>query len=192
MSTETAPTMGEEKSMDEDRNEEAPDATLKAPVAGARARRLAAAGLVVALAVLAGYASFRAQREADLAAARQDALAAATARVPDLLGYEHATLSDDLDRALDQTTGEFADDYKTILDDVVEPTATKRKISTTASVSTAGVVPGGDDRDRVVVLVFLTQTTTARDSGPTVTGSRVEVTMEQVGDDWKIAGLKPV
>lgn len=192
MSTETVPNLGEEKSMDEDRNEEAPDPMPKSPGAGARTRRLAAAGLVVALAALAGFVSFQAQREATLATARQDALEAATARVPDLLGYEHSTLSEDLDRALDQTTGDFTDDYKAILKEVVEPTATKRKISTTASVRAAGVAPGEHDRDRVVVLVFLTQTTTARNSGPTVTGSRVEVTMQQVGDEWKIAALKPV
>ncbi len=42
------------------------------------------------------------------------------------------------------------------------------------------------------MLVFLTQTTTAKGSGATVTGSRVEVTMEQTDDEWKIAGLEPV
>lgn len=192
MSTETVPNVGEEKPMDEDRNEEAPDPMPESPGAGARTRRLAAAGLVVALAALAGFVSFQAQREAALATGRQDALEAATARVPDLLGYEHSTLSEDLDRALDQTTGDFTDDYRTILDEVVKPTATKRKISTSASVSAAGVVPGQHAQDRVVVLVFLNQSTTARGSGPTVTGSRVEVAMVRRGEQWKIAGLEPV
>lgn len=130
-------------------------------------------------------------REATAAAdARSDALAAAKSRVPDLLSYENATLEDDLARALDQTTGSFADDYGTILTDVVTPTATERKISTSASVSAAGVVRG--DRDEVVVLLFLTQTTTAADAGTSVSGSRVEVTMTRDGTTWKIAGLKPV
>lgn len=192
VSTETDTILGQEKPMDEERNEEAVEPMAQARGAAARIPRLAAAGLVVALTAFAGFVSVQAQREGTLGSARQGALEAATARVPDLLGYEHATLSEDLDRALDQTTGEFTDDYETILDEVVEPTATKRKISTTASVRAAGVAPGEHDRDRIVVLVFLTQTTTARNSGPTETGSRVEVTMDRVGDEWKIAGLKPV
>lgn len=157
-----------------------------------RIRRLTVAAMVVALVVLSGSAAFQARREADLGVAQDDALAAAIARLPDLLGYEHATLSEDLDRALDQTTGDFSDDYERILDGVVEPTAARRKISTSASVSAAGVVPGQDAHDRVVVLVFLNQSTTARDSDPAVTGSRVEVTMVRVGEEWKIAGLEPV
>lgn len=149
------------------------------------------AAVVLTLAVGAAVFTGLQAREATAAAdARADALAAATSRVPDLLSYENATLEDDLTRALEQTTGSFADDYATILTDVVTPTATERKISTSASVSAAGVVRG--DRDEVVVLLFLTQTTTAADAGTSVSGSRVEVTMTRAGATWKIAGLKPV
>jgi len=42
------------------------------------------------------------------------------------------------------------------------------------------------------VLVFLTQTTTAKGNRKSVSGSRVEVTLKRNGDDWKIAGLRPV
>lgn len=147
--------------------------------------------IVLAVAVSAAlFAGLQAHRAAVTADARSDALAAAKTRVPDLLSYENATLQDDLARALDQTTGAFTDDYRTILTDVVTPTAGERKISTTAAVSAAGVVSG--DRDEVVVLVFLTQTTTAADSGTAVSGSRVEVTMARTGDTWKVAGLKPI
>lgn len=159
---------------------------------GALRRRLLVAVAVTAAAALAGVTSYQADRQGDLASARQDALEAATTRVPDLLGYEHSSLSEDLERALEQTTGEFTDDYRSVLDGVVEPTARKRRISTSASVSAAGVVPDQDAPDRVVVLVFLTQSTSAKGSAPTVTGSRVEVTMEKSGDQWKIAGLEPL
>ena len=154
-----------------------------------RLRLLAVGAVLVALA-LAAFAGLQAHRAAATADARADALAAARTRVPDLLSYDKATLDDDLGRALDQTTGSFTDDYEQILTDVVEPTAKRRGISTEASISGAGVVSG--DRDQVVVLVFLTQTTTAKGDRSSVSGSRVEVTMERSGDDWKIAGLKPV
>ncbi|MDQ6523812.1 hypothetical protein RB608_09390 [Nocardioides sp. LHD-245] len=154
-------------------------------------RAVLVAGVVLALAlvaaVVAGIGAHRATATAD---ARADALAAATKRVPELLSYDAATLDDDLARARAQTTGSFADDYGTILDEVVKPNAAQRTISTTATVSAAGVVSG--DPDRVVVLLFLTQTTTTGTKDSSVAGSRVEVTMAPAGDDWKIVGLKPL
>ena len=152
--------------------------------------RIAALGIALvalALAILAGVEAHLAVATSD---ARADALAAAKTRVPALLSYDKASLDHDLDRALNQTTGSFTDDYEQILTEVVEPTARRRGISTKASVSAAGVVSG--DRDKVVVLLFLTQTTNAKGSRSSVTGSRVEVTLEPSGDGWKIAGLQPV
>jgi len=152
--------------------------------------RLLALGVVLVALALAVFAGLQAHRVAATSDARANAVAAAKTRVPDLLSYDKATLDEDLARALDQTTGSFTDDYEQILTEVVEPTARRRGISTHASISAAGVVSG--DRDEVVVLLFLTQTTTAKGDRSSVSGSRVEVTMEREGDDWKIAGLKPV
>ncbi|KRA27872.1 MULTISPECIES: hypothetical protein [unclassified Nocardioides] len=147
--------------------------------------------IALALAISAAvFTDLQAHRAAATADARDHALSAAKTRVPELLSYENATLDDDLAQAIAQTTGAFSDDYRTILTDVVTPTATEREISTKAAVSAAGVVSG--DRDEVVVLLFLTQTTTAAKGGTSVSGSRVEVTMERDGDAWKIAGLKPL
>jgi Mce-associated membrane protein len=152
--------------------------------------RLVALGVLLAALALAVFAGVQAYVAASTADARADALDAAKTRVPVLLSYDKATLDEDLDRALDQTTGSFADDYEKILTEVVEPTAKRRGISTEASVSAAGVVSG--DRDEVVVLLFMTQTTTAKGDRSSVSGSRVEVTLKRAGDDWKIAGLQPV
>jgi Mce-associated membrane protein len=152
--------------------------------------RLLALGVLVAAALLAVLAGLQAHLAASRADARTDALDAARTRVPVLLSYDRTTLGKDLDRALAQTTGSFADDYEKILTEVVEPTARRRGISTKASVSAAGVVSG--DREEVVVLLFLTQTTTAKGDRSSVSGSRVEVTLKRSGDDWKISGLRPV
>lgn len=154
-----------------------------------RTRTIAAVVIALAMAA-AAFTGLQAQRSASEADALTEALSAAETRVPDLLSYDNATLADDLARALDQTTGSFTSDYEKILTDVVTPTAQERTISTSAEVSAAGVVSG--DRDQVVILLFLTQTTTAADAGSSVSGSRVEVTMARSGDSWKIAGLEPV
>jgi hypothetical protein len=155
-----------------------------------RGNRLVAAALVLVAAAAAVFFGLQAHHAKADAEARADALAAAQKRVPTLLSYDSATLDEDLANAEAQTTGDFAADYGKILDDVVKPQAKARKISTTATVTAAGVVRG--DTDEVVVLIFLTQTTTSGKDGTTIAGSRVEVTMAPVGSDWKIASLKPV
>ncbi|MFC5731494.1 MULTISPECIES: h domain protein [Nocardioides] len=152
--------------------------------------RMLAPGAVLVAVILGVFAGVQAHLAASTADARADALDAAKTRVPVLLSYDKTTLDEDLDRARAQTTGSFADDYEKILTEVVEPTAKRRGISTKATVSAAGVVSG--DRDEAVVLLFLTQNTTAKGNRSSVSGSRVEVTLKRTGDDWKIAGLKPV
>ncbi|MBM0123895.1 hypothetical protein [Pimelobacter simplex] len=175
--------------------EDVVEGRLVLPGTSGRARQLAA-GVLLLLVAAAAFTIVQAHRAAGLAEARTDALAAAKERVPALLGYDAATLDADLATADEQTTGAFHADYGKILDEVVKPTAAQRGISTTAAVDAAGVVRG--TRDRVVVLLFLTQTTSAAKGedggrgGTSVSGSRVEVTMKRVGDDWRIAGLKPL
>lgn len=120
---------------------------------------------------------------------RKDALAAAQTRVPALLTYSYRTLADDLERSKDQTVGAFRDDYTRLLDEAVSPAATAKKISTKATLTGSGVV--ASKGSKVTVLVFLTQTTTAPSSSPSVATSRVEVTMERAGGAWKIAALTP-
>lgn len=164
------------------------------PTPGRDRRRVLLVGVVILAALAAAvFCGLRAQRAGDAAAAREDALAAAEKRVPDLLSYDAATLEEDLRRARSQTTGDFTADYGRILDDVVAPQAKARSISTRAVVGAAGVVRG--DADEVVVLLFLTQTTATGEGGAdgtSVAGSRVEVTMLPDGDGWKIGSLNPV
>lgn len=160
---------------------------------GARSRRWIPVVWLVALVLLcgaAGVSAWQVRQLNRLDQSRAQALEEARVRVPLLLSYRSATLEEDLDTALEQTAGGFAEEYRQLVDEVVTPTATKRGISTEATVNASGVVRA--EEDEVVVLVFLTQTTTtARSRNPAVSGSRVEVTMQPVGDDWKISGFDP-
>lgn len=148
---------------------------------------------IVALVVLALAAAVvfgvLADRSSDSARDRADALAAAKSRVPVLLSYDHRTLEADLARSKDQTTGRFRTDYTKLLDGPVAKAAIQKQISTKAALSGAGVVEATGSR--VTVLVFLTQTTVAPGAEPSVSASRVEVTMKRDGNGWKVAGLAP-
>lgn len=145
---------------------------------------------VLLVASTAGVAQWRIQQIGEREAAADEALQSVRTRLPDLLSYRYATLEDDLDNALRQTTGGFTDDYAALIDEVVRPTATQRRIVTEAVVNAAGVVSVDSDAE-VVVLVFLTQSTTTKNTEePAVSGSRVEVTMRRTDSEWLIADLQ--
>ena len=147
-------------------------------------------GTTVLLVVGSVVLGVLAARARGLAEAREDAVDEATRRLPLLLGYDQGELEEDLDTAVAQTTGSFRDEYRAVVDETVRPTAARRKVTTSATVSGAGVVEA--HRDRVVVLAFLTQTTSTAGGPPSVSGSRVEVTMVPVDDTWLISGIRPV
>lgn len=168
--------------------------SLSVPTVAGRPRRrrlvTLLAVLTMVLAGAAGAAAWRVDQLDDRNSVGADAVAAVRERVPLLLSYRYATLEEDLDTALDQTAGDFTDEYGDLIDDVVRTAATERRIITEANVNAAGVVSVESD-DEVVVLVFLTQSTTSRSSpDPVVSGSRVEVTMQRMDSDWLIAGLE--
>jgi len=151
-------------------------------------RWVTAGVMVCAIAAAVVFSVLQYQRASDNDA-REEALAAARDRVPVLLTYNYRTLTEDLARSVDQTTGKFKTEYRALANDVVERNATQKKVSTTAEVTGAGVVRG--DRHGVVVLVFLTQSTTSPGAAPSKIVNRVEVAMEPTDDGWKIAGLTP-
>lgn len=165
--------------------------SLELPV---RSSRVAARpALVVTTAVLlvaAAVLAFLAHQGRQVETARKEAVSSAESRLPTLLTYRHDRLDRDLARAVDQTTGSFHDEYRELLSSTVRPTAERRKVDTTATVSGLGVVRASEAE--VVVLAFLTQSTVTASGAPVVSGSRVEATLERVGDDWLISGLEPV
>jgi Mce-associated membrane protein len=93
-----------------------------------------------------------------------------------VLSYDHAELDDDFRSALAVSTGEFAEEYRRTSDEVVRPLASKTQATVVARVVDAGVVEAS--ADRVVVLVFVNQTTTSnRLDGPKTDLTRVRMTM---------------
>ena len=161
------------------------------PKAGRKRALLAVLGLLLAALTVTDFVLVRSADQKDaLARSRVEALAEAKTRLPDLLGYSYETLAADLARANQNTTGKFHDDYAKVLTDVVAPTASAQKTKTQVEVNDAAVVSA--TVHKVVVLAFLTQTTTAGGGAPSISGSRVEVTLEEVGDRWLIAGLLPL
>lgn len=189
--TEMATALSEKSEENEGADESGPSASRRLRLDVERGLVLRWAIVMLAVVGLGAAVTFGvlADRAADRARDRNEALAAAKSRVPVLLSYDHRTLETDLARAKDQTTGRFRTDYADLLDGPVADAATQKRISTKATLSGAGVVRATELR--VTVLVFLTQTTVAPGAEPSVSASRVEVRMQQAGNGWKVAGLTP-
>jgi len=123
--------------------------------------------------------------------ARQQAGAAATAAVPDVLSYNYRTIYDDLARARTHLTGDFAGQFDQLTGKIVAPQAIQGQINTHAEIAASSVVEA--DVDRVVELLFVNQTTQGVNlPRPRVDGSRLVLTMERVHDKWLIKTLEPI
>ena len=148
---------------------------------------LLVAGLVVAiLLVTAGLLTVRARGADRVEQARTEATAAAEATAVDLLSYDYRHLDRDFARARAGLTGGFVDDYARTTQTVVRPTATEVRAVVKADVAASSVVRA--DQNRVVVLLFMNQTTTStRLDAPKVDLNRVRLTMDRVHGRWLVS-----
>ena len=82
--------------------------------------------------------------------------------------------------ARDRLTGEFRDQYTSLINDVVIPGAKEKQISAVANVPEAASVSANPGH--AVVLVFVNQTVVVGTGAPTDTASSVRITLDKVGD----------
>ncbi|WP_461665749.1 hypothetical protein [Gordonia sputi] len=163
--------------------------------ASRRARRVIVSVLAVVVVTGIGGVTYLWIATAHNAADRQagvEALAAARSGVPKLLSYDYKTIDQTFPAtAKEQLTGKFRDDYQQLGASVIEPSAKKDSIVTTAEVVDGSVVDS--DRDSAKVLLFVNQSTTsAASDGPRLDGSRVVVQLSRVDGDWKISEFTPI
>jgi Mce-associated membrane protein len=147
---------------------------------------LVALALVLVLAATAGLLLVRAEGADRVERARSEAQAAAEAHAVTLLSYDYRHLDRDFAKARKVLTGSFADDYATTTERVVRPSAEEVEAVVTAEVASSSVVRA--EENRVVVLLFVDQTTTStRLDGPKVDLNRVRLTMTRTGGEWLVS-----
>ncbi|MFD4470298.1 hypothetical protein ACFWPA_18625 [Rhodococcus sp. NPDC058505] len=159
-----------------------------------RGRRIAlvVAALIVVVLVLAVTAlAWLSRGSAAREAARADALAEGPAVVEAVLSYNAQTVDADLDRAGQDTTGDFRREFVDYASTTVAPQSKERGISTRARVVEAGYLDGTADRARLLMFIDQITTSTAQPA-PAATASRVEVTLELDDGRWRIGALTPV
>lgn len=133
-----------------------------------------------------GYLDDRATEQA-----RVDAVAAASDQAAKMLSYNYNEVDQQLAAAADGLTGDFRDEYTTLVEGTIAPGAKEKKLTVQATVQAGSVVSASPDD--VVVLLFVNQITTSADvPDAATTGSRVRMEMHKDGDRWLTGRLTPV
>ncbi|HWC80467.1 MAG TPA: hypothetical protein VG756_10935 [Pseudonocardiaceae bacterium] len=117
------------------------------------------------------------------------AMAAVVKLTPQLLDYDYQTIKTDIARAQSVTTGDYW--AQNSLAQTLTPAVVQQQASTKTVVESAGVADA--QPDRVVVLVFLTQTTTGKTlQAPRVDSRVARVTADLVNGRWLIGEFDPI
>ncbi|OBF58147.1 hypothetical protein [Mycolicibacterium monacense] len=146
--------------------------------------------VVLAMACGVGFLKWQANSIGASQATAAQSVSAATEIATAMLSYRADQVEQDLTAASDRMTGEFRNEYTTLINDVVIPGAKEKRVSAEATVPAAALV--SSSADRAEVLVYIDQTTTVGDDPPSATTSSARVSLEKVGDRWLLAGFEPV
>jgi Mce-associated membrane protein len=109
-----------------------------------------------------------------------------------MLSYKPNSVEQQLNDARALLTGDFRDQYASLINDVLIPGAKENQITAVARVPEGGAASVSADPNHAVVLIFVIQTIVVDQDAPTDTASTVRVTLDNVGDRWLISKFDPV
>jgi Mce-associated membrane protein len=161
-----------------------------------RLRKIVPVVLVLLLLISGGVATwlyfkhYRPDQQTDASVARAVVSAASNGTVA-LLSYSADSLDQDFANARSHLAGDFLSYYDQFTQQSVAPMAKQKSMKTTAHVTGAAV--SELHPDSAVVLVFVDQTTTTKDSPqPSLAVSSVLVRMTRINGNWLISKFTPV
>jgi Mce-associated membrane protein len=129
--------------------------------------------------------------DASVAASTREAQAAAERAIVPVLSYDAATLDQDQAEGAAYLTASYRKDYDQLYE-VIKQNAPRVGTVVEAEVVSSGVVrASADNPERVEVLIFVNRpTTNKKTEEPVVYRDQVTVTMQRVGGEWLVDGLK--
>lgn len=153
---------------------------------------LAAFAVVIsALLVTSGLLLRRSEQASAVTAARDSAQETAKTIVPRVLSYSYQTLTADIANATGATTGDFTQNLRSLMTQMVQPTATADNVVTHATVTHTAVVEA--QSDEVVLLILLSQESTSKtQQTPVISASSARVQLRRVDGQWLVADLQPL
>jgi Mce-associated membrane protein len=148
--------------------------------------------LALVLALAAGYLKWQDNSVRNSETARIESVQAAKDTTVKMLSYKPDSVDKELNDARGLLTGDFRDQYTSLINDVVIPGAKEKQISAVATIPEHGAASVSADPNHAVVLLFVNQTVVVGQDAPTDTASSVRVTLDKVGDSWLISKFDPV
>jgi Mce-associated membrane protein len=148
--------------------------------------------LALVLALAAGYLKWQDNSVRNSDTARIESVQAAKDTTVKMLSYKPDSVEKELNDARSLLTGDFRDQYTSLINDVVIPGAKEKQISAVATIPENGAASVSADPNHAVVLLFVNQTVVVGQDAPTDTASSVRVTLDKVGDSWLISKFDPV
>jgi Mce-associated membrane protein len=149
-------------------------------------------GLALVLAMAAGFLKWQDNSVRNSEVARIESVQAAKDTTTKMLSYKPDSVEQQLNDARNLLTGDFRDQYTSLINDVVIPGAKEKQISAVASVPEHGAASVSAEPNHAVVLLFVNQTVVVGQDAPTDTASSVRVTLDKEGDRWLISKFDPV
>lgn len=143
---------------------------------------VALAGLTLSVVALRKQQADDSQRDGAMKAARQLAL--------DFTTYDYQTWDADSKRVVDESTGQFKQEFQAGID-AVKTDVTTNKATSKGDVKEAGVVSNDKDSAQVLVIVNAVVTNTASTTG-TERRYRIKLDMVREKDRWLTADLQVV
>ncbi|MEU8897832.1 h domain protein [Nocardia sp. NPDC048505] len=159
---------------------------------GTRGLIAAVAGVLVAAAlVVIGINGYRYWDDRRAEQARGEVVDVAARSVSAMFTYDFNTVDKELPKAADALSPKFREDYLKLINQAIAPGAKDKQLTVRATTQAGGVVSA--EPEHAVVLLFLNQVTTSKDSPQgTTSGSRVRVTLDKSGDRWLVDAVTPV
>ncbi|WP_040818034.1 h domain protein [Nocardia jiangxiensis] len=150
-----------------------------------------AAVLLVAAVTVGVFTGIRFWNDRQAEQARSASVDAARHTVSAMFTYDFNNVDTQLPKAAEALTPSFKSDYLKLIDQAIAPGAKQKQLTVQATTQAAGVVSA--DRSHAVVLLYLNQVTTSKDSPQgTVTPSRVRVSLENDGGHWLVGQVTPI
>ncbi|MBF6332662.1 h domain protein [Nocardia transvalensis] len=150
-----------------------------------------AAVFFVTAAVVGSLTGYRVWSDRQAEQARADSVAAARRTVQAMFSYDFHTVDTELPKVGDNLTPDFRKDYLKLVDEVIVKGAKEKELNVQANTQASGVVSA--DRSHAVVLLYLNQITTSKDSPQgTVTPSRVRVILDKDDGHWLVSQVTPI
>ncbi|MQY24638.1 h domain protein [Nocardia aurantia] len=147
--------------------------------------------LFVAAVAASGFTGYRFWSDRQAERARAASVTATQRTLEAIFTYDYKSVDNELPKAANNLTSDFRHDYLILIKNDIAPAAKQKDLTVRATAEAAGVI--STDRSHAVVLAYLNQVLTSKDSPQgSVLSTRVRVSLDKDAGQWLVAKIDPI